>query len=35
MQGCRDAKIEAADPDGRRIRSVARRLLREPNLDST
>jgi len=25
MQGCGDAKIEAADIDGRRIRVVARR----------
>jgi len=36
MQGCRDAKIKAANPDGRSIRSVARRLIHErANPDNT
>jgi hypothetical protein len=37
MQGFRDAEIEAAGPDDRRIRSVARRRFSEsaPNPDNT
>jgi hypothetical protein len=36
MQGCRDANVEAADIDGCRIRSVARRQIRErANPDNT